>query len=226
MLPFIILIQFLLNSGFILHPFLSGFLCGFPTGALQAHELYRGKRLTGPNYQALSAIANNASIGFVLFAVGFAIYKSIKIGWFLLGIQIVTSLLMWLLFYKKTKKNDLPKQINNNFSPLTSNFSPFKSSAIIMSIICTTVIFFSCIISILQSWCVPPFLTSLLEMTNGIAAVPPLPFASFLLGFGGLCVAFQTFSTCSNINKTKYIFLKLTQGIIASLLTFLFLTFF
>jgi len=229
MLPFIILIQFLINNGIILPPLIAGFLCGFPTGAITSHELYKNNRISKSNYQTLAAISNNASLGFILFAVGFAIYRSIKIGWFLLIIQIVTSLLMWLIFCRKRNKNDLPKQIHNRYSLFTIHYSlnksnPFKQSALIMSTICTTIIFFSSLISMLQSWHLPPPLTSLIEITNGISAVPPLPFTSFLLGSSGLCVAFQTFSVCPQINKQKYFLLKLTQGLLAAILTsFIFL---
>jgi sporulation integral membrane protein YlbJ len=74
------------------------------------------------------------------------------------------------------------------------------------------------------------FVGGLLEVTNGcsfISTVPTktiyenIPFVSFLLGFSGLCIAFQILAVASkaNISLKPYIIGKLLQGTFASIYT-------
>jgi len=214
MLPFMVIVQVLRNSGLYFPPMIGGFLCGFPNGAIMTQELYNVGKIKKDRFQKLAVISNNASIGFVFAAVGIGIYHSIKVGWLLFGAQVITALIMGL--FLGLRKSERPSIIKE-----TSKVNAFRAISIYLAIVCTTVIFFSSIIYILNSLHIPFFLTSLIEITNGIAFVPPLPFAAFLLGFGGFATAAQTFAVCSSLNKKQYIFLKLLQGIICGFLVYL-----
>ena len=80
------------------------------------------------------------------------------------------------------------------------------------------------------------FLSGIFEITNGIMQISSIPckyistniiLSSFLLGFGGLSVLLQVYSIISksNISIKSYFIGKLLQGIIASVYTFLFITY-
>jgi len=215
MLPFMVIVQVLMGNGLYFPSVIGGFLCGFPNGAIMTQGLYKDGRIKDKKFQALSILSNNASIGFVVAAVGSGIYHSIKVGWLLLGAQIVSVMIMTLFLKKDLKGKYIHSQM-----PLTK-VNAFRNTSIYMAIVCTTVIFFSSIIYILNSLHIPMFLTSIIEITNGLSFIPPLPFAAFLLGFGGISTAAQTFAVCPTLDRKKYILLKLLQGFICGLLVYI-----
>ena len=216
MLPFMIIIQMLSNTGINLPPSVSSFLCGYPMGAIISQESFNKKRITLEKMQIVAAVTNNPSLGFTLGVVGATIYHSIRIGWILVGLQVVSMLIMRIIFRKKEEKLVIKKG-QAEASPV----HVFRYTALTIGIVCVTIIFFSSVFAILEQLRVPTFLTSFLEITNGLNFVPPLPFAAFLLGFGGISVCFQTFAVCPDVHRGKYIMLKLIQGLINALLMYL-----
>jgi len=216
MLPFMIIIQLISNSGLAIPPAISSFLCGYPFGAMQSQERFSGKRISYEKMQIMAAITNNPSLGFTLGVVGTLIYHSIRIGWMLAGVQVIAMVIMQVIFRKKEFRVQ-----SSEFRYKKANVNIFRHVALTIAVVCTTIIFFSSVFSILETLHVPTFLTSILEITNGLKCIPPLPFAAFLLGFGGISVCFQTFAVCPDVERGKYVMLKLIQGMINAMLMYL-----
>lgn len=81
-----------------------------------------------------------------------------------------------------------------------------------------------------------PILGGIIELTNGVNMVSSIPIkaisqniilCAFLLGFGGISVLFQVSALLgkTDLSMKKYVIGKLLQGVIASIYTFLILTF-
>ena len=88
------------------------------------------------------------------------------------------------------------------------------------------------LITIIPPEILPSFITGLLELSNGISmlsavnmsALYSLALISFMIGFGGLCVHFQTSYILGhrNFSLTPYIISKFMQGILSFILVFIF----
>lgn len=83
---------------------------------------------------------------------------------------------------------------------------------------------------------ITPFLTGILEITNGISLISKIQikilsinilFSAFLLGFGGISVLLQVLSITSktDLSIKPYILGKILHGILATIYTFLFINF-
>ena len=167
-------------------------------------------------------LCSNAGIGFVISYVGVTLWGSLTFGFYLYFIQIFWSVIIYLFVKNKTGKIVLEKRA---IPLLTSLSSTIQGSTMTMLNICGFTVFFSVISAIFSiffsSEIILLSISSAFEISSGIfSAVTSKSnvfcafFTGFSIGFGGICMCMQTFAVCgeSNINKQKFLLLKMLHG--------------
>lgn len=220
--------------------FLIGILFGFPLGAKAIAKRYESGALTQKEAEYLFLFSNNASPAFLIGGVGLGMLNCPKCGVFLFGIQFLSSVLIGLSLRNKMQTVSR-KAVHFSFTPpsafsLTSSMQ--RSLQAIFSV-CGYVVFFS-VLSEVLSPIIPSLygtclLKSLLEigsacayLTKNIETSLLLPFLSFTVCFSGTSVYLQAldFRPSQTFNTSFYIPVKLLQGGMAFLLTWLGISFF
>lgn len=184
-----------------------GFIGGYPVGAKTVCTLYQEQLCSREQAQCLLAFCNNSGPAFIVGAAGIAVFQSAKIGFVLMAIQILSALLVGLLFRP-------PKSVPAPHHPVSTprqsiakcvTGSVGQSTTATLNI-CAYVILFNVIIQLLASCGFLDFcemllarshcpgiwqkglLAGLLELSNGISALSNTPSAiipaAFLLSWG------------------------------------------
>lgn len=227
--------------------FAMGVLCGQPVASCAAVSLCVQKRIGANEVVHLSLFANNPSIGFLVAAIGGALFGNTTAGIALFCITLLSAVIVGTLlrFFVKKEifetqkgKNGVPKQ------PFSLIFTQaVKRGATSLFCLGSFLVFFSALTSVLggvlQNTPFPqklqPLLFGLLEITTGIhGTVAVLPaysafrLSAFLCGFGGVCVCMQILSITQEQRPMiwRYLLVKLFQGGVALLLCEGYLRFF
>ena len=226
---------------------LLGMLCGYPVGTSTAVALYRQGELSKEEVKRLILFANNPSSGFLIGAVGEALFGNKGAGLALWLISWISASMIGIFLHivygkvtkdKKTAVNGMqkPPSVSDLTGSVTRGFYALLQ-------VFAFVLFFTCIAS-----CLSPILTvlrlpvgvnvslhGLLEITSGIShAVTALPpeaafrFSAFFAGFAGLSVCLQLFSIAEDLHLrlSPYLLAKVMQGGICFLLADLYLRIF
>ena len=219
-------------------PILIGNFCGFINGPKSICESY-GDKLTKFALNKAIILSSNAGFSFVVLLVGKKLWGSFSYGFALYIFQIFISFLINLQInrHDNFKSYELKKQ-----DPFISFTYAVTSSAKTMINICAFTIFTSVLVNIISSILnlsstslFSVLLSSLFDITQGVSASLNLNnihmcafFTGFSVGFGGLSVAFQTFSVCSKfqINNKKFIIMKFLQGIICGIFSLIYTSIF
>lgn len=183
-------------SGGCAVPIILGAVCGFPTGAKTASELYRAGRISKEEAETVIAFSNNASPAFLIAGVGATMLSRADIGALLYIIQLVSSFFTGFLlcprasdalkenrkkipeapgkrtYEKPCKAWEEDKTGQFSFSELSDAVAN-ASGALIP--ICGSVVFFSVLSGFLLSCDFVPaalrvLLCSVFEITTGIGA--------------------------------------------------------
>lgn len=205
---------------------LTGLLGGYPVGARSVGQAFQDGQLTQQTASRMLIFCNASGPAFI-FGIGCNLFQSPRIPWLLWGIHILSCLITARLL--GPKNNEL-----GSSRPPTAVSLPeaLRCSLRGMAEICGWVILMRVLISIMSRWCLwylPPVLrlifTGLLELTNGCLCLSELSSQglSFVLnaaflGFGGLCVALQTFSAAATVSTRLYLPGKLLQCCISILI--------
>ena len=210
-------------------PFIVGNICGFPLGAKLSSKLYEDNCITKEDYEKLIPICSNPSLAFVFSAVGCGMRNSALDGLILYIIIVISTIITGIIWKNKNSAfvfHCASKQ--NCFSIVES----IKSSALSCIYVSSYVIFFSIISNLIKHAGLPNILSiisiSFLEIGNASyyisnelsSSVLSLPLTAFSLGFSGISVYMQ--SICfspEDINNRLYIKMKMTEGIIAFILS-------
>ena len=211
---------------------LLGLVGGYPVGAQSVISQYRQKQLTSKDAEHLLMFCNNAGPAFIFGVAGQQLLHSPMAGAVLYLIHIASAIMIGILFRPalSTNKDIVPAQTRRPgvFSVLTTSVRQAGQAAVQ---VCTFVIFFSVLISYLQAFLTRTFFTTLLlgsvELASGVWILKGINneavtfcLISFLLGWGGFCVAFQTLSILdeTDLSQGKYLMCKLLHGLISFLL--------
>lgn len=230
-----------------------GFIGGYPVGAKTVCSLYQERLCTREQAQCLLAFCNNSGPAFIIGGAGIAIFQSARAGFVLMAIQILSALLVGMLFRPKKKERlsathpPAPAQGKSVAKCVTESVG---QSATATLNICAYVILFNVMIQLLDSCGALDFceallsfshcpaawqkglLAGILELSNGISALTNTPSAliptAFLLSWGGLSVHCQTLSLLQgcDLNFHSYLLGKLLQACISAALACLFLQLF
>ena len=218
---------------------LTGMFGGFPAGARAAETLTESGAITRRQGQRLATIAFCSGPGFTIGMVGAELYKNKSAGLLILTAQIISSIIigmtMRLFSGKKLMTSDERGYSNSAKSAgradaFVESASDAASTVIAMS---SFIVVFQVIAAMLDVARINAYLAVLfgrlgaqqlgecivpciIEVTGGsiLSVNIGLPFTAFVVGFGGLSVHFQNFAVCRKIrlNKLKYIFVRLIQG--------------
>ena len=225
-------------------PYFLGLFGGYTSSCKSAITLYKSGKISKGDCESIIALSNIPSLAFFTGFVGIGIFKSSTIGWVLWIIAIISTLVLGLInkcFFKKNEQiyclNVYNKKSSKSFAQIVVD--AIAHSAYAMLIICACVVFFSVLISVLSIYLsqlaineqVQSIMLGTLEITNGIRGCTNIEntffravICAFLIGWSGLCVHFQVIAICeeTDISFKKYFIFKGLQGIICTLLAFLF----
>lgn len=219
--------------------FLLGSLCGFPIGTTTAVALYEKGEIGKQELDRLMLFANNPSSGFLVSAVGEALFGSRSAGIALFVITLLSAIL--IAAFLRLLCGKLPQPPRNPSdgakkqlcaSDITGSVRRgFSSLLQVMAF----VLFFSCVSAclsaVVQDLGLPEeggvLLCGLLELTAGISRAvttlsPAAAFraSAFFSGFAGLSVCLQLFSVAEKQNPhlLQYLLSRTAQGCLALLL--------
>ncbi len=228
---------------------LLGMVGGYPVGAKTVAELYRSGQCSKAEAQRLLLFCNNAGPAFFLGVVGGGILKSVKLGLLLWLCHMASALLLGILMQRlfplreTAVRSPATFSAPNNPSSAQLFVDAVKTSFFSVLNICAFVVLFGILLSLcraaglfdlLTGACttvrgvdtVQALVSGWIELSNGIAALPirplelTLPLASFLLGWGGICVHCQTLSVLSGsgLSALPYLCAKLVHGLLSAAL--------
>ena len=216
------------NSGII--SFIVGNICGFPLGAQMASRLYDEGSITEQEYDRLVPICSNPSLAFVISGIGCGMRGSFYDGVILYTVLIISTILTGII-WKKHSASDFHAAFSFNSFSLPESIKNAANSCFYVS---SYIIFFSIFVGLIKSFFPNNvfflMLISLLEIGNAASLISKelsssiisLPLTAFSLGFSGISVYMQTLCFApSNIKNNYYIKMKLTEGIIAFIITWL-----
>lgn len=232
-----------------------GFLCGFPMGAKTVSTLYKDNKITKDDANILLSFVNNCNPVFILSTIGIGIFNNFSIGIILLISHLISSILIGIIYSRKyisTSSNIIHKnELNCNKSYENYNninfFYAIKTSILNSFVTLGNILGFMIIFNLLSNFTIILFekiyasnyittITSVIfEITNGcnkinmlnIDYITKICITSFALGFSGLCILAQIYSTiCEQGFKfTSLIKCKLVHGILSTVITYIILIF-
>lgn len=206
-------------------------LCGFVGGPKIICEDYKQNHVNEQDFSNAIILSSNAGIGFLVSCVGIGIWNDALFGIFLYLFQISSAFLLGKFLLKHSelalasdKRNEKPLDLSVAFTRAVTT-----SCSTVISI-CAFVVVFSCFISVMLSflgiseestWYA--IVTSVFEFCKGSFLVfntRNFLFSAFLsgfcVGFGGICVHFQTFAVCEGLplNKLEFVKFKAIHGVL------------
>ncbi len=217
-------------SGCGLSALISGIICGFPIGVKIAVGLYDERRISKDELQRLVGFVNNPSVAFVISGVGGGILGSLRDGALLYFSLIASALTVGFIFRKKEKiTNKTDDNSGQSFDISKSIVSAGVSSMAVASCITAFSGLLALLSALIKNELALSLLSPLLEVSNATkmlgdsVAIPygiRLLLIGFSLGFSGLSVHLQAFSFFrGELSKSRYLLMKLIQGMICSLLS-------
>ncbi len=215
---------------------LMGALCGFPVGAATAKRLYDSGKIGKGELVRLLTFSNNPSSGFLISALGNALWSCPDFGVVLYVIQIFSAILVGVIFrfIMPEKDNFLnEKSSQTEFAGVRVFQKVISEAAISMLNVCALVLFFAsmvgALLSLFESFGSGQVLKTLVygffEMTGACGeAAKLLPkesgmiITALICGWSGLSVHFQVIAIChgERISFAPYFAAKLLQGVLSA----------
>lgn len=205
-----------IGSGII---FLIGVLGGYPVAAICIEQARKAGNLSDADAGRMAVFCNNAGPAFIfgMLPCLFNSFTTVIIIWI---IQLVSAIIVGFILPNKSKNQIMiSKQTNTTLK------KALESASNSMVQVCSIVILFRVIITIISRWFLwlltPELKTALIgimELTNGVIELKQISseinrmiLSCALLSFGGLCVALQAVSISSAIKPSVYLLGKLLQ---------------
>lgn len=206
---------------------LVGLLGGYPLGAQGIAQAQKSGMLSQTDARRMMAFCNNAGPSF-LFGISAILFPEIWMCWTLWGIHILSVILVGILTPGASHSQTTPTR--RKFSSLPQTL---KKAITGMAMVCGWVILFRILLAFCQRWflwllpeTVQYFLSGILEIANGCCSLPQLgsvglrfTLCAVFLGFGGLCVALQTYCVSLDVDIRLYLPGKIAQASISYLLS-------
>ncbi len=227
------------NTGFVLFAAMCG---GYPAGAAAVKELYLQGTISAKQAERMSYFTVSAGPAFVLGAVGAGIYRSSAAGFLLLAVLCISVIAVGVIMSLFSKKEYTDVTLKNEKQNQNAFVTSARDSAGTLLSVCIFVVLFAYLFALIRAIGIDKLteklflmlgfsentsraiLPCILEVSGGCVAASEagFPLVAFALGFGGLSVHFQIFSVLDGIpiNKIKFIFIRLVQGVICALLTY------
>lgn len=230
--------------------FILGVTGGYPLGASAVADLRSKGAITRDEGENLLAFCNNSGPAFIVGAAGVGVFGSSAAGLLLFGAHVAAAVMTGVLLSKRAAVSPAGAGVFAGSIGLAEALpAAVKKSVMAVINICGFVVTFSVLVGILDALGVftaatgflaarlhlelhftRAFLTGLLELGSGIgamegmAATPGnLALASFILGWGGISVHFQTMSVLADTDLTgrRHILGRLCCAAISAVISFL-----
>ncbi len=208
---------------------LIAFIGGFPAGAAAIAGLRRRGALTAQEGQHLLRFCVGGGPGFIVSAVGVGLCDNAAVGWILYGANVLSALLIGVIF--ADRRRTVPTvHTTAPADPLPSAFVGAVTAACeTVLTMCGFVLFFSAVLSLLDAMGLTSlWLSCILEVSNGCAAVSAHPLAplllGFALGFGGISVLCQITAAvrgCGILSRSFFLF-RILHGLLGGCLSLFF----
>lgn len=267
LMPFTLIVQLMMASGVVLRLsqwtgpvvtyltglspvcsfcILTGFLCGFPMGAVTAANALNRKLISRDEAQLLAGTCNNAG---PMFVSSYILDTQLHAGNQRASLTIIFygCALLWLLLRSLHLKYHRAQRANPSQTmakhPMESSISQEVSyrkilldSSELMLKVGVFMMLFAILCAMLNQFSVIPdtitaLLSMLLEITNGAAAISSLQTANKIktvltmsgTAFGGLCIAAQTYTVIHSqkLSFVKYLLDKAVISLLTGLITIL-----
>ena len=215
--------------------FVTGNLCGFPSGAYAVSEVLKECDRDETGNVALAAVSNNVSSGFVLSFVGGTLLGSVRHGVIIYLSQLTASIMIAAYLRRRKERENFLTGSNNigtvnvaesfckavaDSSRACVNLIGFISFFSVLSVFITEI---SCKIGLPDT--ALSIIKVILEITSGCESiqtgsyVTKIAMISFACGFSGLCVIFQSapYLYKAGVKLNKYVLIKSAQGLLSSL---------
>ena len=208
--------------------FLVGLLGGYPVGAQAVAQAYSSGQLSRTDARRMLGFCSNAGPAF-LFGIVAGKFTRWWAPWLLWGIHILSALITGIILPRSGVR-----QVSD-VKPVRAKTLPqaLEASVKTASLVCGWVILFRIMAAFLDRWILWLFpvelqvgILGLLELTNGCCELEYIQneglrflCASGILGFGGLCVAMQTFSVADKTGSGWYLPGKILQALLSMLLS-------
>ncbi|MBQ6998166.1 MAG: hypothetical protein IJN62_00050 [Clostridia bacterium] len=225
--------------------FILGVICGYPVGAKTAVDLYNQSYITKKEAENLICFCNNSGPLFIIGALGIGMLSSKSAGVFLYAVHILSAITLGIvlkftlpttnkqqpLTYQNTNKNIFTSSVEESMVSVINVFAYVIFFGIMMDI-CEIAHLFLPAEKLLSDFSINSdvgnsLICSVFEMTTGIKKLSAtnnalslkLILISFMLGWSGVSIHFQTKSVLANTDFSflKYIAAKFAQGIIAAI---------
>lgn len=228
-----------------------GYLCGFPSGSKSVNTLYEKKLISRDEACILLSFVNNNNPAFIISAIGISVFGSTRIGVLLLASHFLSSLLIGI-FYSRyytshniihefeqiSNKTNKDSKISENLNIIDILKKCILNALKTLATIFGFVMIFNLCFDILNllfnklnlSSNFVYVISAIIEITRGSHNIIKLNYSmntiicleSFLLGFSGICIILQIYST---IAKNNFSFLKLLKykfihGILSAIITY------
>ena len=229
--------------------FIMSILSGYPIGAKLLHDLYQNHQIDHEDLKSSIAFCSTSGPMFILGTVGGVMLKNTTYGFILLICHYLSAILNGFIYRKRRKS----KEKNFYYTVTSQNVLSDSITDSISSVLtCGAYIAIFYMIAVMLKNVgilnlISDFLNlffqnkalcdgisfGLVEMTGGCALLSStstpftLPAICAIISFGGLSVTLQslTFLGNCNIKPTRYLLSKVTQSIIAFILTYLVVVF-
>ena len=231
--------------------FIFGTLCGFPIGARTLCDAYDRGRISSRELTRSLSFCNNPGAAFVISAVGVSVFGSLRIGILLFLSVILSAMLVGIVMriaFGKVVAGQVEKVKERNIEATHARSAIYeltgavRSSATAMLTVCAFIAFFSelvgCVGAVLSQMGISDDLTAAIicafEISGGVRAAAGLPYplslllAAATLGWSGISVHFQIMTVVGErrVSFAPYFAAKLSQSVVATVLTAIFLKFF
>ncbi|MBQ2968185.1 MAG: hypothetical protein IJE10_08725 [Clostridia bacterium] len=220
--------------------FVLGVLSGFPVGAVLIGDAVKNNAITKSIASHLLPLSTLCGPIFMIGVVGGGMLGSYKLGYILYGIQLLSLVLVSLLF-----KGHAPYAPNSAqlVLPKKNLVDAIEKSVSNLIAVCGFIVFFQVVCQMLlvtglaENLCpYPPFLYGLTELSCGcnrivLSDIPlhiKAGLLSFFCSFSGFCVMLQVAHAVRDcgLSLSKYVLYKLCMGVVSFLLSVLVLRYF
>lgn len=207
---------------------LCGIICGFPTSAVVAAEMYRKGEADADEMRAVLPFCSNAGMAFVVGAVGGGMLGSTSAGYALFASQSLLSIVFILLFSRGKSHDEIYVSHARESFPRALTASVSAAGAAMINV-CAFIVFFGAAADMICLVCpaLPGFvralLCSFLEISRGCSefAAADIPdtarcvCVAWSLGFSGISVACQIADRAGDVSVRllPYLAKKLVFGL-------------
>ncbi len=232
------------TSGIGGYVFVTGMLSGYPVSAKVISDLVKERKMTESDARTIMTYTSTSGPLFIVGSVGTMMLHNKTAGIIILFCHYLSALLNGLLYRKKgLKDSDKCMLVHKNVDNVLSECAYSAVISVLIAGIYVTI--FYAVAHILTDLGVVKLIAKtlsialdenvasgiafgLIEMTGGClmlsncSSIFRLPAICAIISFGGLSVTLQsmTFLEKANVRPFRYILAKITQSIIAFLLTF------